>query len=148
MPSTNQILRQVRDYLRAVAGIESVHSVRLKFVDAPATPVAFVGLGSQVENRLGVGGFRGAGKKWVHHNLRIVIQSASTDPEDPSTGEESFRDLVDAVRAALRPQQALACLAVRFGEDITVRWSDPEDDGASTHYLATVETEALEEITA
>lgn len=114
-------------------------------LDGDSFPYAVVDVTASREARRGWGGTVGYGKKYVTHDVRVLIHDVSAVP---ITKESEFRDLLDAVRAKFRANQTIGETfgMLRFGEDIDVAFERSTGGGDMSVYDAIVTSQALEEI--
>lgn len=114
-------------------------------IDGASFPYALVDVTSSDESRRGFGDTQGAGKKYVRHQIQILVHNVTATPQ---IGEGVFRDLLDAIRAVLRVNQTLGSTfgILRCGEDIQVTFNKQRGSDLMTSYDAEISTECLEEI--
>jgi hypothetical protein len=102
--------------------------------DANALPLAVVWVSQRDERRWGYGGPLG-GTKALDLQVVIDLRDSSHQPE---IAEGRFRDLVDALCAALNTHQDLGGIAIWFGEEIHAAIDEPNGASGAVHYHAVI----------
>lgn len=136
--------------LNAVSAVmQSVPNVGAIFIDDPTQvdpsqyPYILISDVSQREERHGYGGGLNQGRKWVYHTIVMDVHDQTPNVEGVQL---DFYNFIDSIRDAMRTNQALGGVALRFGESINVQHGEPAANVMQIMFNATITSEALEEI--
>lgn len=142
-PDPNAVLDQVATVLGTVSGLTTVLKHRPTMIAPDDYPFALVYIRRWKEYRHAYGGAINQGRKRREYQVAILVHSVSFDA---NADQATFYTLISDIEDALRANQTLAGVTIRFGEDIDTDLDPPTAvDGQAVQFNATIASTAIEE---